>query len=325
MILSESEKVCAVDRLREMEIYVAIVAAGSLSAAARALGLSVPVVSKELARLEERLGALLIQRTTRSLTLTPEGELFHRRCTTILADVDDAEDQAARGGRLEGPLRITTTAAFGRRTLAPLLAEFQDAHPGVEIGLILSDRVLDLVQENIDVAIRFGVLADSRLVARRLAASHRVVCAAPAYVARHGMPERPEDLAHHRCLTIGVQQPQEWVLGGPDGERRVSVHARLSANDGEAVHAWAEAGHGLMLKTVWDVAADLRAGRLVRVLPEWQSLDNAIHAVFQTNRLMARRTRTLVEFLAVRLRELEAELGLDQRLSAGTGAPARRP
>lgn len=312
------------DRLREMEIFVAIVTAGSLSAAGRALGLSVAVVSKELARLEERLGTLLLQRTTRSLTLTPEGELFHRRCTTILADVDDAEDQAARGARLEGPLRVTTTAAFGRRTLVPLLAEFQQAHPGVEVGLILSDRVLDLVQENIDVAVRFGVLPDSRLVARRLAASHRVVCGSPAYLARHGTPERPEDLAAHQCLTIGVQQPQEWELGGPDGTRRVAVHARLSANDGEAVHAWAEAGHGLMLKSVWDVAADLRAGRLVRVLPQWRSLDNAIHAVFQTNRLMARRTRALVDFLAERLAAQEAHLGLDQR-PFGTGAPAARP
>lgn len=312
------------DRLREMEIFVAIVKAGSLSAAARALGLSVPVVSKELARLEERLGTLLLQRTTRSLTVTPEGELFHRRCTTILADVDDAEDQAARGARLEGPLRITTTAAFGRRTLAPLLADFQHAHPGVEVGLILSDRVLDLAQENIDVAIRFGVLPDSRLVARRLAASHRVVCCSPDYVARHGAPGRPEDLADHRCLTIGIQQPQEWVLAGPEGERRVAVHARLSANDGEAVHAWAEAGHGLMLKSIWDVAADLRAGRLVRVLPDWRSLDNAIHAVFQTNRLMARRTRALADFLADRLGTLEAGLDLDQR-PAGTAAPAARP
>lgn len=298
------------DRLREMEIFVAIVAAGSLSAAARTLGLSVPVVSKELARLEERLGTLLLHRTTRSLTLTPEGELFHRRCTTILADVDDAEDQAARGARLEGPLRITTTAAFGRRTLAPLLAEFRLQHPGVEIGLILSDRVLDLVQENIDVALRFGVLPDSRLVARRLAASHRVVCCSPEYAARRGVPQQPEELADHDCLTIGVQQPQEWVLSGPGGERRVTVHARLSANDGEAVHVWAAAGHGLMLKTVWDVADDLRCGRLVRALPQWRSPDNAIHAVFQTNRLMARRTRALVDFLGDRLSGMEAERGL---------------
>lgn len=298
------------DRLREMEVFVAIVAAGSLSAAARSLGLSVAVVSKELARLEERLGALLLQRTTRSLTLTPEGELFHRRCATILADVDDAEDEAARGGRLEGPLRITTTAAFGRRTLAPLLAEFQLSHPGVEIGLILSDRVLDLLQENIDVAIRFGALPDSRLVARRLAASHRVVCGAPAYLARRGAPAEPEALAEHDCLTIGVQQPQEWVLDGPGGPCRVMVRARLSANDGEAVHVWAAAGHGLMLKSIWDVAEDLRAGRLVRVLPDWRSPDNAVHAVFPTNRLMARRTRCLVDFLASRLGGMEAGLEL---------------
>lgn len=298
------------DRLREMEVFVAIVAAGSLSAAARTLGLSVAVVSKELARLEERLGTLLLQRTTRSLTLTPEGELFHRRCATILADVDDAEDQAARGARLEGPLRITTTAAFGRRTLAPLLADFRDLHPGVEIGLILSDRVLDLVQENIDVAIRFGVLPDSRLVARRLAASHRVVCCSPDYLARRGAPSHPDALVGHDCLTIGIQQPQEWVLNGPEGGSRAVVHARLSANDGEAVHVWAAAGHGLMLKSIWDVADDLRAGRLVRVLPEWRSPDNAVHAVFQTNRLMARRTRALVDFLAERLGAMEASLGL---------------
>lgn len=298
------------DRLREMEVFVAIVAAGSLSAAARALGLSVAVVSKELARLEERLGALLLQRTTRSLTLTPEGELFHRRCATILADVDDAEDEAARGGRLEGPLRITTTAAFGRRTLAPLLAEFQLSHPGVEIGLILNDRVLDLLQENIDVAIRFGVLLDSRLVARRLAVSHRVVCCAPAYLELRGAPAEPEDLTGHDCLTIGVQQPHEWVLDGPGGQRRVMVRARLSANDGEAVHVWAAAGHGLMLKSIWDVADDLRAGRLVRVLPDWRSPDNAVHAVFPTNRLMARRTRCLVDFLAQRLAGMEAGLEL---------------
>lgn len=290
------------DRLREMEVFAQVAASGSLSAAARVLGMSVGAVSKHLAALEARLGARLLLRTTRRLNLTVEGDAFLPRARAILADVTEAEAVVASDSRpLSGFLRVTASAGFGRTHVAPLVAEFLSHHPDLRLHLLLTDNVLDLVEENIDVALRFGVLADSRLLARRLAANWRVVCATPEYLARHGRPSSPADLAGHECLVIGSGNERVWEFIGPEGATSVRVGGRLASNNGEVVHAWALDGFGLALKSVWDVEGDVASGRLVTALEQWRSPDTALHAVSPVARGLSPRVRRFTDFMAVRL------------------------
>lgn len=290
------------DRVREMEVFAQVAASGSLSAAARVLGLSVGAISKHLAALEGRLGARLLLRTTRSLSLTDEGAAFLPRVRSLLADLSEAEAAvAADEGALSGSLRVTASAGFGRTHVAPLAAEFLRQHPNLRLHLLLTDTLLDLVEENVDVALRFGVLADSGLVARRLAANWRVVCATPAYLERVGRPQTLADLAQHECLIIGDGNERAWNFVGPDGETSVRVGGRLASNNGEVVHAWALDGLGLVMKSMWDVEGDLAAGRLVPVLEQWRSPDTALHAVSPAARARAPRVRRFVDFVAAEL------------------------
>lgn len=285
-----------------MEVFAQVAASGSLSAAARVLGLSVGAVSKHLGALETRLGARLVQRTTRSLSLTDEGAAFLPRVRMVLADLAEAEALvAADDGALSGFLRVTASVAFGRTHVAPLVAEFMRLHPRLRLHLLLTDTVVDVVEENVDVALRFGVLADSGLVARRLAGNWRVVCAAPAYLERAGRPASPADLVNHECLTIGDGNGRVWTFVGPDGESAIRVGGRLSSNNGEVVHAWALDGLGVVQKSVWDVEGDLAAGRLVPVLEDWRSPDTALHAVSPAARARNPRVRRFVDFLVAEL------------------------
>lgn len=290
------------DRVREMEVFAQVAASGSLSAAARVLGLSVGAISKHLAALEGRLGARLLLRTTRSLSLTDEGAAFLPRVRLLLSDLAEAEAVvAADEASLSGFLRVTASAGFGRTHVAPLAAEFLRRHPKLRLHLLLTDTILDVVEENVDVALRFGVLADSALVARRLASNWRVVCASPDYLDRAGCPITPVELAHHECLVIGDGNERVWSFIGPDGETSVRVGGRLASNNGEVVHAWARDGLGLVLKSVWDVEGDLAAGRLVPVLEQWRTPDTALHAVSPAARASAPRVRRFVDFVAAEL------------------------
>lgn len=290
------------DRLREMEVFAQVAASGSLSGAARVLNMSVGAVSKHLAALENRLGVRLLLRTTRRLSLTVEGEAFLPRARSILADLTEAEAAVANDARpLSGFLRVTASAGFGRTHVAPLVADFLGQHPDLRLHLLLTDNVLDLVEENIDVALRFGVLADSRLLARRLAANWRIVCATPDYLDRHGRPASPADLVQHECLVIGSGNDRVWEFIGPDGPVSVRVGGRLASNNGEVIHAWARDGLGLALKSVWDVEGDIAAGRLVPVLEEWRSPDTALHAVSPVARGLSPRVRRFTDFIAAGL------------------------
>lgn len=290
------------DRVREMEVFAQVAASGSLSAAARVLGLSVGAVSKHLAALEGRLGARLLLRTTRSLSLTDEGAAFLPRVRVLLSDLAEAEAVvAADEASLSGFLRVTASAGFGRTHVAPLVAEFLRRHPKLRLHLLLTDTILDVIEENVDVALRFGVLADSGLVARRLAGNWRVVCATPDYLDRAGRPALPADLVRHECLVIGDGNERVWSFIGPEGQTSVRVGGRLASNNGEVVHAWAREGLGLVLKSVWDVEGDLAAGRLVPVLEEWRSPDTALHAVSPAARAHAPRVRRFVDFVAAEL------------------------
>lgn len=291
------------DNLFDMLVFVRVVAAGSLSGAARDLNLSLAVISRRLARLEERLGVRLANRTTRSLALTEEGVRFHGRCVRILAEIDDAEADVSRGrDTVVGHLRVTSTFAFGLRWLGPLLHEFQLAHPGLHVHLDTSDSVANIVEHGYDLAIRFGALADSSLIGRQLAPNVRVICAAPAYLATRGRPERLEELAAHDVVAFGDPPHAEWSF--LDG-RSVALHGRLSTNNGELAHRWALAGAGLVLKSLWDVHDDLAAGRLEIVLPDCRVAAAPIHAIFPHSRLTAAKVRLCVEFLAARMRAVQ--------------------
>ena len=201
------------DNLQELEIFGRVVSAGSMSAAARELDLSLAVVSKRVAALEERLGARLLHRTTRRQSLTPEGEVFHEHCARILAEVAGAEaSMIDRRGAMSGLLTVTATPAFGRQYLALLVAEFQAAHPDVAVRLLLTDDVVDLVEHRVSLAFRFGVLSDSSMKARRVAPNFRVLCAAPSYLQRHGTPTRLDDLAEHACIVFSESLEDRWLF-----------------------------------------------------------------------------------------------------------------
>lgn len=288
--------------LQDMDLFVRAVAAGSLSAAGRELGLSPAVASKRLARLESQLGARLLQRSSRRLSLTDNGALYLERCQAILAEVAEAE--ALLGGddaRVRGTLRVSATSALGRRWVGPLVAAFAAQHPEVAVHLSLTDRVVDLVEAGIDCAVRVGPLADDRLIARKLADSRRVVCATPAYLKAHGIPETPAALAQHACLvlTTGAALHADWRFRPPQGATtHVRVRGRLLSDNGQQVHDWLLAGQGLARRSIWDVADELAAGRLVEVLRDWSDEDAPISVCYASRRHLPRRTRLFIDALA---------------------------
>lgn len=291
----------AIDDLVPLRLFVSVVEAGSLSAAARAAGITLPAASRRLRHLEACLGVRLLQRTTRRQSLTEEGELLYRRALQVLADLEQVEQQLSRhSATVSGSLRVTAPLALGRRRIAPLLADFSALHPGLQVQLDLTDTVLDLVESGTDVAIRFGGLDDSSYISRPLAPNHRVLCASPAYLQRNGVPAHPTELLAHRCLHMGLQAQADWRF---EGEEPVTVRivARLAANDGEVVHRWALDGHGIARKSIWDVAEDLESGRLVQVLAGYPIPAAPLHAVYPHSRHLAPRVRTFLDYLAAHL------------------------
>lgn len=288
------------DRFKQIATFAAVAARGSLSAAARAEGISPAVVSRRLDALEERLGVKLLQRTTRRVTLTFEGSAFLEDCQRILREMHEAETSVSLGGvKASGHLRITAPAGFGRRHVAPLVPAFVAQHPEVSITLLLSDRIADIVNENIDLAIRIGNLEDSSLVAVRLADNSRAVVASPAYLARHGTPKHPDELAGHRCLTLGPDAPQSrgWQFMVDGEPYAVRGGGPLECNDGAVLHDWALAGEGLAWRSLWEIGDDLREGCLVTVLDEFAAPGTAIHAVFAERRRLPLRVRMFIDML----------------------------
>lgn len=291
------------DSLPDLRIFTRVVATGSLSAAGRELNLSLAVVSKRLAALEERLGTRLINRTTRRLAVTEEGTVLFERALRILADVEDVETLITEGrSDPRGLLRVTAPLSFGRRHVAPVLQSLTEKYPGLTADLELTDRVVDLVEGGFDVAIRLGMLPDSSLLARKLADNNRVVVGSPAYLSRMGEPQTPRDLVRHRCLLF-AGGGSSWTFTGPEGPVIQKVGGALRTSDGETAHAWALSGAGLVLKSIWDVADDLEAGRLVRVLSGWRTDAAAIHAVYPAGRHLSARVRVFIDAMASRLRK----------------------
>lgn len=289
----------------DLRFFSVLAGAGSLSAAARELGVTTPAVSKHLALMESRLAAPLVNRTTRRMSLTPEGELYLEHARRILGQIDDME-QLLGAARAEptGLLRVNATLGFGRSHVAPLISRFVRRHPQVEVQLQLSVNPPPLADDAFDVCIRFGAPPDARVIARRLAPNRRLLCAAPAYLARRGVPRSSRDLVRHNC--IGIRQGEEaygvWRLASGRGRQAstetVKIRGNLTTNDGEIAVNWALDGHGILMRAEWDIERYLRNGRLVQVLPQYDTPDADIYAVYPQRHQMAVRVRAFVDFVA---------------------------
>lgn len=285
----------------EMQFFSELVRCGSLSAAARELQVSTPAISKRLAQLEARLGVPLLNRTTRRISVTAEGETYLLHARRILAEIESAEGEVM-GTRAEpkGLLRVNATLGFGRMHVAPLIASFARKYPQVEIQLQLSVNPPPLAEDAFDVCVRFGEPPDARVVARRLAPNRRLLCASPAYLARHGEPRQPHELAAHSI--IGIRQGNEaygvWKLKSGRRTETVKVRGSLATNDGEIAVNWALGGLGIVLRAEWDVARYLRSGRLRQVLENWQAPPADIYAVYPVQHQAAARVRAFVDHLA---------------------------
>lgn len=286
------------DQITQIEAFVNSATRGSLSAAARLEGVTPAIIGRRLDALEARLGVKLLLRTTRKLSLTFEGQSFLEDCQRILTDLANAETAVSVGSiRASGHLKISAPAGFGRRHVAPLVATFMDANPGVHVTLDLTDRIVDLLNEGVDCAVRIGEMADSSLVSSKLGEMRRAVVANPAYLAQHGIPRSPTDLSAHECLSLGQQRG--WSLRKtPTGEvTNVKVSGRFACNDGAVLHAWALAGKGLAWRSFWEIGHDLELGRLVSVLDDFAAPPMGIYAVFPQRRHLPMRVRLLVDQL----------------------------
>ncbi|MBW7900671.1 MAG: LysR family transcriptional regulator [Rhodocyclaceae bacterium] len=286
------------DTFKQISAFVSAATRGSLSAAARAEGVTPAIVGRRLDALEARLGVRLMLRTTRRLTLTFEGQAFLEDCQRLLDDLANAEAAVSLGGvRASGHLRLSAPAGFGRRHVAPLVDAFMQANSEVTVSLDLTDRLVDLINEGIDCAIRIGELTDSSLISVCLGEMRRVVVASPAYLVAHGVPRTPADLARHNCFSLGQQRG--WIFRDPDSGAVESrkVPGRFECNDGAVLHEWALAGRGLAWRSLWEVGQDLKEGRLTSVLDAWQAPPMGIYAVFPQRRHMPLRLRLFVDFL----------------------------
>jgi DNA-binding transcriptional LysR family regulator len=287
------------DQFKQISTFVDVVAKGSLSAAARAEGIAPAMIGRRLDALEERLGVKLLQRTTRKIALTHEGTAFLEDCQRILNDLEDAETAVSeRSARASGHLLISAPAGFGRQHVAPLLPSFLAEHRELTLTLSLNDRVVDLIGEGIDVAIRIASLSDSNLIGVKLADNKRVLVAAPAYLSRHGIPRSLDELAKHNCLAISSDGSQRgWTFRQNGKNVTIKVGGNMVCNDGEVLHDWALSGKGLAWRSMWEVGTEIESGQLQTVLDEFAAPGNDIYAVFAQRRHLPLRIRALVEFL----------------------------
>lgn len=287
------------DKFLEMKTFVAVVDAGSFVKAADALEVSKAAVSRYVAELESRLGVRLLHRTTRKLSLTPEGEVFNARCRELLGGLDEAESEvSSHSGEAGGLLRINAPFSFGLLHLAPLWPAFMAQHPKVTLDVTLADRVVDLVEEGFDMAVRIGRLPASSLVSRPLTSTRLVLCASPDYLRQRGTPSHPSELASHDVLTYSLfSMGEQWEFTGPEGATSVKVTPRLRTNSGDTCRAAALRHLGIVLQPSFLVGADLQAGRLVEVMPAWRSIELGVYAVYPSRKFVSPKVRVMIEFL----------------------------
>jgi len=302
-----------------MQTFAKVVELGSFAAAADKMGQARSVVTRQIAYLEQKYGVRLLNRTTRKLSMTDAGRAFYDRVRPILAEVTDLElSLQAEGQRPSGRLRVSAPVSFGILHLGPAIAEYLLRYPDVIIDLDLSDRVVDLVEDGFDVAVRIGPLLDSSLVARPLAPQQLRVCAAPAYLARHGTPKTPEDLKQHRCLHYAYASTgNEWHFEKDGVTHLVRVNAALRANNGDVLRTASLAGHGIILQPEFLVGDDIRAGRLVTLLADYAHTPISMYAIYPHRRFLSPKVRSFIE-------HLEARFGHPAPAAPGRRASPRR-
>ena len=291
------------DRFEDLQAFVAVVEAGSFTAAAERLDAAKSAISRRVSALEERLGAQLIRRTTRRLNLTETGRSFYERSARILADLDEAESAVAQEhGELRGTLRVALPLSFGIRHMCAPIADFSRRHPRVEFDLDLNDRRIDLLEEGVDLAVRIGRLADSSLIARRLFEARTVVCASQAYLEEHGTPQTPDELRDHQCLVYGnLPEPGKWICADPDGNRiRVDVNVTMTATSGDFLSAAAAEGLGITMQPTFIAGEAIRRGKVVPILTRYQWPVTPAYAVYPPTRHLSYRVREFIDFLVER-------------------------
>lgn len=294
------------DHTADLAFFVTLTRHPTLAAAAQDLGVTAPAVSRRLAALEARLGVRLLNRTTRRQSLTAEGERYLEEGRRILGDIEQLERELTASREApRGLLRVNAGIGFGRRHVGPAIGDFARLHPEVEVILHLTDKPLDLAAEAVDIGIRIGMGTDTGHLTRKIASNHRYLCASPRYLARHPPPETPRDLGDHQCIVIreNFGAYNVWQLVSGSAQQAVKVHGRLATNHGEVAVDWALAGHGIILRSQWDVAHCLRSGDLVRVLPDWSGIDTDIHAMYLQRHHLSAKVRVFLDFLSERFAE----------------------
>lgn len=290
------------NKLLQMQVFVEVVHSGSFVSAAEVLGMSKAAVSRHVGDLEARLMVRLLQRTTRRLSLTEEGQIFHTRCKDILASVGEAEDEiSTQTGTASGLLRISAPVTFGVRHLAPLWGSFRKRHPKVTLDITLADRLVDLIEEGYDMAIRIGRLTSSTLVSRKLATTRMMLCASPGYLKTHGIPHHPHELANHAVLAYSYWSTgDEWGFEGPVGHVSVRTKPSLTSNSGDTCRAAALDDQGIIFQPSFMVEDDLATGALVELMPEYRAVELGIYAVYPTRKHIPAKVRALLDFLSDR-------------------------
>lgn len=289
-----------ISKIEDVEAFLAVAAQGSFVGAARSLGIDAALVSKRVTRLERHLGARLLARTTRRVSVTEAGQVYASHATQALMLLETAHDETHRTVHgLSGPIRMAAPTPFGRKYVAPCIAAFCEQHPGVEFDLSLSDQIVDLLTSGFDMAVRIGDLPASSLVTRRLATDRQILCASPAYLEREGTAAAPGHLTEHNCLlfTADGRSKSRWTLQDDDGRMQtVDVTGSLQSDSGESLRSWAIAGHGISLRSAWDVVNELRSGVLVHILPAWEAPPRPIH-LLRPHRHAPRRITAFTDFL----------------------------
>jgi len=285
---------------QELQLLVELARAGSFSAAAREMGVTTAAVSKRLAQIEDRLGVRLLNRNTRRISLTAEGELYLENARRILGDIEHLDQLiASRQAQPRGLLKVNAPLGFGRSYIAPAVVLFARRYPEVDVQLQLTDAPGDFVQDAFDVAIRFGDIPDARLIARRIAPNRRLVCASPAYLKKHGRPQVPQDLARHQCIVLRQNDDTYglWRFIRGAHTETIKVRGNLSSNDGEVTLTWGLAGLGILQRAEWDLARYVRSGRLELLLQDYTLPPADIHAVFPERHHLSAKVRVFIDFL----------------------------
>jgi DNA-binding transcriptional LysR family regulator len=290
------------DKLASIRAFTKVVQHNGYAAAARDLRLSRSVVSKYVIELEEELGVQLLSRTTRSVTPTENGQAYYERCLAILADLEEADLAAARSqAEVRGLLRVNAPMSFGTLHLARAVADFMEKYPELRIQLVLSDQLIDAVQEGYDMTLRIADLPSSSMIARKIAPAHRALCASPTYLSQHGVPQHPDDLREHACLTYGhLATGNQWKLTGPDGDHWVAIPWTLCTNNAEVLRDAAVGGRGIALLPTFIAGADIQQGRLTTVLTSYKAPEISIYAIYPETRHLSPKVRVFIDFLVER-------------------------